>query len=88
MYQWVMVAVLCEGTSISVWTYWMPCTLYSNEPPAVSVYVREPIFAVLSGRERLTIGLCLNILEDVLSYGSSTRHPRYRFWRGKKTIRP
>lgn len=33
-------------------------------------------------------GPCLNILKDVLTWGSSAQHPRYRLWRGKKTNRP
>jgi hypothetical protein len=86
IYQRVMVAVLCGRTSISAWTYWMPCPPYAER--VASGYARKPIFAALSGRKRLTIGPCLIILEDVLSWGSCAQHPRYRLWRGKKTNRP
>ncbi|MCK9230027.1 MAG: hypothetical protein M0Q23_04765 [Syntrophales bacterium] len=86
MYQRVMVSVLCRRTSVPAWAYWMPCPLYAER--VASGYVREPIFAALSGRKRLTIGPCLNILEDILSWESCVQHPRYRLWRGKQTKRP
>ena len=61
--------------------------LTRRESPAASGYAREQTFAALSGRKRLTIGPCLNILKDVLVWGSSAQHPRYHLWRGKKTNR-
>ncbi len=62
--------------------------LTQKELPVVSGYAREHAFAALSGRKRLTIGPCLNILKGILTWGSSAQHPHYHLWRGKKTNRP